>query len=226
MATKLMKARAATNRTLGPPNAANTLTAEQPEGKPTERVLAEYGLSSIVPNTCTARAFAKGSFGELDLTESVRAMTDHTRAVQAGDLAGLEITLTAQAAALDAIFNELARRAAANMGEYLNATELYLRLGLKAQAQCRATLQTLAEIKNPPAVAFVNQANIANGPQQVNNGLSASSAPVARAGISTNPSNELLGVTHDERMDAGTTGTAGGADSRLATVGAVQRSED
>jgi len=30
-------------------------------------------------------------------------------------------------------------------------------LALKAQAQCRATLQTLAEIKNPHPVAFVKQ---------------------------------------------------------------------
>lgn len=50
------------------------------------------------------------------------------------------------------------------MGEYLNATDTYLRLALKAQAQCRATLQTLAEIKNPRPVAFVKQANIAHGP--------------------------------------------------------------
>jgi hypothetical protein len=35
----------------------------------------------------------------------------------------------------------------------------YLRLGLKAQSQCRATLETLAAIKNPRPVAFVQQAN-------------------------------------------------------------------
>ena len=61
----------------------------------------------------------------------------------------MEETLTAQAVALDAIFNEMARRAALNMGEYINAAETYLRLGLKAQAQCRATLQTLFEMKDP-----------------------------------------------------------------------------
>jgi hypothetical protein len=47
--------------------------------------------------------------------------------------------------------------------------EIYLRLALKAQNQCRMTLETLATIKNPPAV-FAKQANIAHGPQQVNNG--------------------------------------------------------
>ena len=43
-----------------------------------------------------------------------------------------------------------------------------MRLALKAQGQCRATLETLATIKNPPVV-FARQANIAQGPQQVNN---------------------------------------------------------
>jgi len=44
-----------------------------------------------------------------------------------------------------------------------------MRLALRAQSQCRATLETLAVIKNPTTVAYVRQANIANGPQQVNN---------------------------------------------------------
>jgi hypothetical protein len=43
--------------------------------------------------------------------------------------------------------------------------EAYLRLGLKAQSQSRATLETLSRIKNPQPVAFVRQANIAHGPQ-------------------------------------------------------------
>ena len=137
--------------------------------------------------------------------------------MQAGNLAGLEATLAAQAVALDAIFNELARRAAANMGEYLNATEIYLRLGLKAQAQRWAT-QTLFEINNPQPVAFVKQANIANGPQQVNNGMPSGRVPLAHAGIPANQSNELLGLSHDQRLDTGATGAAVGADHQLGPV--------
>ena len=208
------------------PNSKNTLITREHEGKSVERVTAELGLSSILPNTNTARTYAKASFGEIDLIESVRVTTEKVCAVQAGNLAGLEATLAAQALALDAIFNEMARRAAANMGEYLNATEIYLRLALKAQAQCRATLQTLAEVKNPQPVAFVKQANIANGPQQVNNGVASGRAPPARAGNSAGPSNELLGLSHDQRLDTGATGAAGGADCQLETMGALQRSED
>jgi hypothetical protein len=50
----------------------------------------------------------------------------------------------------------------------MGACETYLRLALKAQSQCRATLETLAAIRNPQPVAFVRQANIAHGPQQLN----------------------------------------------------------
>jgi hypothetical protein len=53
--------------------------------------------------------------GELDLTASVAVVREKAGAVQAGNRAGLEETLTAQAVALDAIFNEMARRAALNM---------------------------------------------------------------------------------------------------------------
>ena len=70
--------------------------------------------------------------------------------------------------ALQAIFMNLARRAASP--EYLKQWEAYLRMAMKAQNQCRMTLETLATIKNPPVV-FARQANINNGgQQQVNNG--------------------------------------------------------
>ena len=40
-----------------------------------------------------------------------------------------------------------------------------MRMAMKAQNQCRMTLETLATIKNPPVV-FAKQANINNGGQQ------------------------------------------------------------
>jgi hypothetical protein len=205
-------------------NSKSTLVTKGHDDKPRERLLAELGLSAILPSTTTARMFAKATFGELDLTEAVAVVREKASAVQAGNLAGLEETLTAQAVALDAIFNEMARRAAWNMGDYINTTETYLRLGLKAQAQCRATVQTLFEMKNPQPVAFVKQANIANGPQQVNNGVTTQSPPHAE--ISANPSNELLGLSHEQRLDIRTAGAASGAHRQLETVGAVVRTED
>ena len=66
------------------------------------------------------------------------------------------------------VAHDLARRATAQ--EYLKTWEAYLRMAMKAQNQCRMTLETLAMIKNPPTV-FAKQANINHGgQQQVNNG--------------------------------------------------------
>ena len=83
------------------------------------------------------------------------------------------------------------------MGEYLEAMDRYLRLALKAQAQCRATIETLAAMKNPPVV-FARQANISNGPQQVNNGQP------PRAEEKQNLPNELLEEGDGQRLDDGT----------------------
>ena len=138
--------------------------------------------------------------------------------VRDGDLTRTEGILTIQAHTLDVIFNNLARWAALNMGEHLGAAETYLRLALKAQSQCRSTLETLAEIKNPRPVAFVKQANISNGPQQVNNGSQAASLPPAHGKIE-NQQNKLLEGEHGTRMDSGTASAASGANQDLETVG-------
>jgi hypothetical protein len=132
-----------------------------------------------------------------------------------------ETLLTVQAHTLDAIFNELAQRAALNIGEYLNACETYLRLALKAQSQCRATLETLAAIKNPTPVAFVKQANIAAGPQQVNNG-----ATVPRAREIKSTQTKLSGAANELRPDTRASTLTGRTDPQMAAVGAVDGTED
>jgi hypothetical protein len=75
-----------------------------------------------------------------------------------------------------------------------------MRLALKAQSQCRATLETLSVVKNPPSVAFVRQANIANGPQQVNNGPP-SAADASRARETEIQPNKLLERRQNELLD-------------------------
>lgn len=169
--------------------------------------------SPPVRGALTTQAFSK-VFGETDLTALIEVLAKQNQSVRDGNLARAESMLMTQAHTLDAIFNELARRAASNMGEYMNTMERYLRLALKAQSQCRATLETLATIKNPPVI-YAKQANIANGPQQVNNGI-----PSAHAGgeISIEP-NKLLEQQHGQRLDTGTKSAAIGADTSMATVG-------
>lgn len=132
-------------------------------------------------------------------------------AASGGELAREEAMLVAQAHTLDGLFHTLARRAASNMGEYLGACEAYLRLALKAQSQCRATVETLAIIKHPPPVAFVRQANIAAGPQQVNNGIPTS--PIAGAREIESTPTKLSGGGNELRQDTGTSAIAGRVDS-------------
>ena len=153
------------------------------------------------------------------------SLNEQTKAVIDGDLKRGEAMLTAQAHTLDAIFNNLAFRAAKNMGEYMQACETYLKLALRAQAQCRATWEALATIKNPPMVGYVKQANIAQGHQQVNN-VASTAREAPRARENEKLQNKLLEEKDDERLDTGTTGKAGRADPTMATLGEVDGTED
>lgn len=203
------------------PTASRTLRAVEKDGETREQQIAKIAAAGLVENAATVQDFSKATLGEIGITEAFHALRDRADAMSRGDLSGAEAMLTAQASSLNAIFAEMARRAAANMGEYLGATETYLRLALKAQAQCRATLETLATIKAGPVV-IARQANIAHGPQQVNNGGATGRAD-ARAGDSERAKKELLGVSDGERLDAGTAGTAGGSNPALEAVGTVHR---
>jgi len=123
-----------------------------------------------------------------------------------------------QATALQIVFSRLVER---GMGcTEIAPFEANLRMGLRAQAQCQATLETLANITNPPTV-FARQANIAHRPQQVNDGMPVPSRPRENE-IAPN---KLLEASNGERMDTGTASPAFGADSHLATVGEIDRAE-
>ncbi len=172
------------------PNDAGTVIFREEPGKTRERILADVTAQGTLTNAHVMATFAKPVMGELHLAECVSALRAKAGAVNRGDLSSAESMLIEQAAALNAIFGELTRRSAMNMGEYLDAAARYMRLALKAQSQCRATLETLAAIKAGPAI-FARQANIAHGPQQVNNGLAPSNA---RAGETESAKTKLMGA--------------------------------
>ena len=171
--------------------------------------------------------------GEQDLVALIEALGDGMDKLSTGDLSRCEAMLYGQAHALQSIFVNFSRRALKQ--EYQKNLEAFLRLALKAQNQCRMTLETLATIKNPPMM-FVRQANIAYGPQQVNNGTAPAAEPVrgpVRAGTGahtpepatnrTIEQTELLEASDGQWLDTGAAGAAGGADPHLETVGAIDR---
>ena len=98
-----------------------------------------------------------------------------------------------------------------------------MNLALKAQSQSRSTIQALIELKYPKQVAFVKQANIANGHQQVNNGVGEQKTThhldESRARKNQNQSNELLEENNGSpKMDIGTKTKTSGTDKAMATV--------
>jgi hypothetical protein len=162
--------------------------------------------------------------GDPDPSKLCQEIQDEIKKVSSGDMRPVEGMLFGQALALQTIFTALSRRAGAN--ETLKQVQVNLTLALKAQAQCRATLEALAELKNPRPVSFVKQANISHGHQQVNNHQHPENRPV-RAGAhvpareNTALQNKLMEHHHGERMDTGASSTAIASDPHLETVGKV-----
>ena len=158
--------------------------------------------------------------GEVDLGELVTGLQTKAESIQDGNMKPVEAMLYGQAMTLQTMFTNLARRAANQ--EYLKQFQTHMTLALKAQAQCRSTLEALAQVKNP--MPYIKQANIANGPQQVNNGKSTQYAQAhAPAGNSQTLQNELLEHQHGDYLDTRAQGQTVGADTHLEAVGTVQR---
>ena len=221
----------ATKKLKEPPAAPGRNVMKMPgDEKDRERLLADLTVEGLFTSAVILQSYGRQVGGDIGITEAVQSLRRTVAAVNGGDMRSSETMLVGQAGALNAIFAELSRRAALNLGEYPEAFERYMRLALKAQAQARATLETLANIKNPPVV-FARQANINNGgQQQVNNGTQAETplAPAhfapAPAGFPVSPLCELLEADHGTRLYTRAASTAGGADPHLATVGGVNRS--
>lgn len=194
------------------------LTKEK--GKSELRQLTESQLCPVIANTVTLQAMAISSSDKVDLTEAVKIMKEESEKIVAGDISQLESTLAAQVISLNAIFNTLVSRSVTNMGSYIKATEVYMRLALKAQAQCARTAEILATIKNPPII-FAKQANISHGHQQVNNAINTRTREE-----NIKSTNELLSEDQNATLDTRRTIDTVRVNQEMATVETVNRSHD
>ena len=204
-----------------------TPTLTPPTPTPDERTLKphEVVLSPTIQSAVAIEAWSKFA-GTVDMANLLGDLRERVKKVQGGDMQPVEAMLFGQAMTLETIFTHLARKAVAQ--EYLKQFQVNLTLALKAQAQCRSTLEALAEIKNPRPVAFVKQANISGGHQQINNGMNAENRTVPagahpHARENTGQQNELLEQQHGNYLDTRAQSTAGGADPHLEAVGAGHR---
>ena len=191
--------------------------ADKPKPKTLEAH--EIVLSTVMQNAVGVQSWGKFA-GEANLKELVQDLDKRIDKITAGDMSPVEAMLFGQAKVLETMFTALARRASTNTG--LKEYQMNLTLALKAQAQCRSTLEALAEIKNPRPVQFVKQANMTTGPQQVNNayaGTPSHSGIQSGAGNIQSEQNKLLEADHGNYMDTRAQGAASRVNQTVDAVG-------
>jgi len=178
-----------------------------------EEALAEFKSKSEYLSTAVIESFGVGIGDDFNFPSTIKTLEKTIQQIKSGDLSKIEEMYISQAMALEVMFTSLARRAKAQ--EKLLQYETHMRFALKAQNQCRATLQALVQLKQPSNTTFVKQANIAQGHQQVNN--------LAEKNIT--PQNELLEESYAQ-LDTGTTTTPTGIDTTLEALGKINGRKD
>jgi hypothetical protein len=148
------------------------------------------------------------------------ALDTFAKELRQNDLTRAEDMLMAQAVALQSLFVRMTESAWRDTNP--QHFDMKFRYALRAQSQCRSTLETLATIKNPPVV-FARQANLSNGPQQINNTVNA--AP-SRGRKSKTRQSELSGAEIELPKNTGTPALTCRADTPLAAVGEIDGTAD
>lgn len=204
----------------------NHLPIDKRAGETFPQALANAAIRPTVNAALVVHSFQSNLLGEetslRGLVDGLAVSMDRSKG---GDLSTLEAMLIGQATALQSIFTSLALRAQAQTSQ--RNLEAFLGLALKAQAQSRATITALVDLKHPKQAMFVKQANIANGNQQVNNGVPADPerSTQARADENQNLQIKQLELNDGQRLDTGATRSTIGTDPHLEAVGKGNRAD-
>jgi hypothetical protein len=193
-------------------------TPEQSEAQ----AMAHAALNPAVNAAVLIDTYQANLLGDVDTDALVARLRTSMEKSAAGDLSGLEAMLIGQATALQTIFVSLAKRAQHQQRQ--QHLEAFLGLALKAQAQSRATIQAVIDLKFPRQATFVKQANIAHGPQQVNNGQRIG-GDLVRALENQTEQNELLeGLTYGgAQVDTRTAAAAARGDPTVEALATSHR---
>lgn len=198
-------------------SAAGALRLQQQTKDETEgEILGRSVIDSAISASVSIQAFGSHLPGVGDINSTVEEVRRITAAVNSGDLSDLEGMLVAQAIALQTISANFMNRA--QMQTAQRNLEAFFGMALKAQAQSRATLQALVDLKYPRQVVFAkNVGNLNNGHQQINTG------PVTHEGKAGPAQNKQLEAGNGEWLDTGAARASVGAHPHLAAVGEVHR---
>ena len=202
------------------------LTKKTPSAKQDTKADSEHyakvSVSAAAMSAALSDSFTAPLFPDLNMIEVIKVLNDKIASVQAGDMTTIEAMLIGQAQALQTMFVSLGRQAVVKTG--LQQYTAFMNLALKAQAQSRATIQALIELKYPKQATFVKQANIAGGHQQINNSLTATGSNVtstratARTKEINDQQNTLLREMNNATLDGSGAATTSNANKAMATV--------
>lgn len=195
-----------------------TKITKSDEKKVTPDEIAKASIRPSVVGAAAIEPFNKSMFPNASIPALAKELDSTIKMVQSGDMSTMEAMLVAQAQALQTMFVSLLRKG--NSQQYLEQYKAYTGLALRAQAQSRATIQALVELKYPRQIVVTKQANIANGPQQVNN-----STP-SHAGEINSEQTKLIEGQGYGTMDNRGTAAAIGVNQELEAVGAIHRPDN
>ena len=115
----------------------NAIQVEGEPGESDESLLARTALTPTVLAGISIKQLTTNRFTDLKLQRLIDELSNQVAATNEGDTDRSMEMLVAQAHTLDAVFHETLRRGCINFGEYPETAERYIKLGLKAQSQCR-----------------------------------------------------------------------------------------
>jgi len=151
-----------------------------------------------------------------DYATLVSELMEQNNAVFEGDLRRVEAMLLDQSHVLQSLFVFFTQKMA--RAEYMDTLETYSRIALKAQNQCRQTLATLVELKNPKRATFIKQQNNAVN-QQINQ-------QQENPKNSHESANKLLKEVPSERLDTRAPEAAIGVNQEVEAMEESHRTED
>lgn len=172
----------------------------------------------IHTNCFASAALAISSLhGRLDPGTVMDKLLNSAKKINKGNINEIEEMLMTQAKTLDYLFYDAINKLVHL--DMINQIDVFATIAFRAQAQCRKTLATLAEVKHPKRTTFINKQNNAI---QVNHAVKSS---LEKNKISSEVANELLEVKNEQRLETRAATSSVKNDSTMETV-AIRRSED
>ena len=152
------------------PRDPNAISLRETKGETLGETVAKAMLGPGIRHGHIAAVLAgqmlSGTGEAVDLMDAAAIVDQRSAQAVSGDMSFASATLVSQATTCDMMFAEFARRSARQIGENIDVAERYARLAMKAQSNCRATLEALAKL-HQPREQTVRHVHVGNGGQAV-----------------------------------------------------------